>query len=78
MTCIFCNGKTEEGLVTHMIDIQGHITIVRGMPVDICTQCGEYFIDDETMEKLEVVKNNIRKKLDEPELVVEIQFKDIA
>ena len=45
MNCVMCKGKLIEGKVNHIVDIDGHIIIVKNVPANICTQCGDYYID---------------------------------
>ena len=42
--CVMCKGMLIEGKVNHIVDIDGHIIIVKNVPANICTQCGEYYI----------------------------------
>lgn len=46
MNCVICKGKLLEGKVNHIVDINGHIIIVKNVPANICTQCGEYYISN--------------------------------
>lgn len=55
MSCVMCKGKLIEGKVNHIVDIDGHIIIVKNVPANICTQCGEYYINHKiaiTIEEL--------------------------
>ena len=42
--CVMCKGMLIEGKVNHIVDIDGHIIIVKNVPANICTQCGDYYI----------------------------------
>ncbi|WP_300379925.1 type II toxin-antitoxin system MqsA family antitoxin [Clostridium sp.] len=53
MNCVMCKGKLIEGKVNHIVDINGHIIIIKNVPANICTQCGEYYIDNKTALVLE-------------------------
>ena len=53
MNCVMCKGKLIEGKVNHIVDINGHIIIIKNVPANICTQCGEYYIDNNTALILE-------------------------
>jgi YgiT-type zinc finger domain-containing protein len=53
MNCVMCKGKLIDGKVNHIVDINGHIIIIKNVPANICTQCGEYYIDNKTALILE-------------------------
>lgn len=53
MECVICKGKLIEGKVNHIVDIDGHIIIIKNVPANICTQCGEYYVDTNIALKLE-------------------------
>jgi YgiT-type zinc finger domain-containing protein len=48
-----CKGNLIEGLVNHIVDIKGHIIIIKNVPANICTQCGEYYIENKIALVLE-------------------------
>ena len=51
--CLMCKGKMEAGKVNHIIDINGHIIIVKNVPALVCKQCGEYFLEHSIAVKIE-------------------------
>ncbi|MPM71411.1 hypothetical protein SDC9_118376 [bioreactor metagenome] len=48
MNCVMCKGRLIDGKVNHIVDINSHIIIIKNVPANICTQCGEYYIDNKT------------------------------
>jgi YgiT-type zinc finger domain-containing protein len=48
MNCVMCKGKLIDGKVNHIVDINNHIIIIKNVPANICTQCGEYYVDNKT------------------------------
>lgn len=58
MDCIMCKGKLIEGIVNHIVDIKGHI-IIKNVPANICTQCGEYYIENKIALILEELIDGI-------------------
>jgi len=63
MKCPLCAGEMEKGVTTLTFNQGPEETIVvKNVPADVCTQCGEAFIDFETTEKVEqvikIVKSN--------------------
>ena len=53
MYCVICkNGEAKPGNVTVTLQ-RGESTIVfKDVPADICENCGEYYLSEETTEKL--------------------------
>jgi YgiT-type zinc finger domain-containing protein len=53
MRCTTCkNGTTKPGLTTYVADRDGHVAVIRGVPADICEQCGETYFDEKTAQSL--------------------------
>lgn len=61
MNCILCKGKLIQGKVNHIVDIDGHIIIIKGVPANICKQCGEYYIETNIALKLEKIIEKAKK-----------------
>ena len=53
MRCVMCKGNMENGLINHIVDVNGHITVVKNVPALNCSQCGESYIEHEVAKKLE-------------------------
>lgn len=53
MNCVMCKGRLIDGKVNHIVDINSHIIIIKNVPANICTQCGEYYIDNKTALMIE-------------------------
>ena len=53
MYCVICKqGQTDFGRVTVTLQ-RGESTIVfREVPADVCVNCGEYYLSEETTKKL--------------------------
>jgi YgiT-type zinc finger domain-containing protein len=53
MKCVICrNGETRPGKVTVTIERDGTTLIVRGVPAEICENCGEEYVEDSAAVKL--------------------------
>lgn len=62
MTCIVCkNGKTNLGTTTETYELGTAVVVVRGIPAEVCDQCGESYTDAETTRQLEVIVERARK-----------------
>ena len=56
MKCTFCiNGETKPGKTKSIIEEDGIVVIIRDIPADVCTNCGEAYLDDSTAEKLDEI-----------------------
>ena len=63
MTCVLCkNGETQSGEVTVTLQRGDTTVIVKGVPGDICGNCGEYYLSDTvTGQVLGLAEDAVRK-----------------
>ncbi|AJA47866.1 hypothetical protein CPAST_c17960 [Clostridium pasteurianum DSM 525 = ATCC 6013] len=61
MNCILCKANLVQGKVNHIVDLDGHIIIIKGVPANVCKQCGEYFIENDIALKLEKIIEEVIK-----------------
>lgn len=62
MNCVICKSHLEKKEVNHIVDLgESGIIIVKNVPANVCTQCGEYYLDTGTAIKLENIIEEIRK-----------------
>ena len=60
-SCFFCkNGTVEHSVTTYMVDLKTCIVIIKNVPCEECTQCGEKYFTDSVMEKLEAIVKKVR------------------
>jgi len=53
MKCVICrNGETRPGKVTVTLERDGTTLIVRGVPAEVCENCGEEYVEDSAAMKL--------------------------
>lgn len=69
MNCLLCKGDLEEKRTTFMSDLGGTIVIIKNVPSLVCTQCGEAYYDDETMERIERIIDYLREAVTEVAIV---------
>lgn len=51
MRCVFCEmGETLSGQVTVTLDRGGTTVVVRHVPDDVCSVCGEYYLSQPVSE----------------------------
>ena len=49
MRCVVCkHGQTEPGTTTITLDRGGLILVMRDVPAQVCPDCGEAYVDEET------------------------------
>lgn len=61
-SCFFCkNGKVSHAFTTYMVDLENCIVIVKNVPCEECSDCGEKYFSDEVMKKLEVIVKKARE-----------------
>jgi YgiT-type zinc finger domain-containing protein len=49
MECALCKvGTTEKGTVTVTLERNGAIVLIKEVPAEICTNCGHYYLTEET------------------------------
>ncbi len=48
MKCVICkHGETKPGFATVKLTRDESIFVFKGVPADICQDCGEYYLSDE-------------------------------
>ncbi len=53
MQCAFCGqGETEPGMATVTLAPENTIVVIRNVPADVCTTCGEEYVSKEIMGEL--------------------------
>ena len=65
MNCFMCKGSLEDKLTTFMVDANNCIVIVKNVPSQVCSQCGETSYTDNVASQLEKIASEARKALSE-------------
>ncbi len=53
MKCVICkNGETRSGKATVTLEREGTTLVIKGVPADICANCGEEYVDEGTTARL--------------------------
>ena len=60
--CPLCGGEKGPGKTIYSVDLKGGVVVVRDVPAQICSQCGEEWIDPQTSIILEQIINECRKR----------------
>ncbi len=62
MKCALCRtGETKPGKTTETYEIGSAIVVLRGVPADVCQQCGEAYTDEATTRQLEKIVDQARR-----------------
>ena len=49
MTCVICkNGETQLGKATVTLEREDTTLVIKGVPAQVCANCGEEYVDEET------------------------------
>jgi len=65
MKCFLCKGRIEDKPTTFMVDLENCIVIVKNVPSQVCSQCGEISYSNEVTHQLEKFVNDMRKAVTE-------------
>lgn len=53
MNCLICkNGITQSGNVTVTLQRNSTTVIIKDVPAEICENCGEYYLSEESTDKV--------------------------
>jgi len=53
MKCVICrHGETQAGTATVMLTRDAMTLVFRGVPAQVCANCGEEYVDEETTARL--------------------------
>jgi YgiT-type zinc finger domain-containing protein len=54
MTCVICKqGQTFNGTATVTLERDNATIIIKDVPAEVCENCGEYYLSEETTGRLE-------------------------
>jgi len=74
MKCFMCKGHLEDKLTTFMVDLGKCIVIVKNVPSQVCSQCGEVSYNNEVAKELEKIVSTMRASLTEIAVVITHQM----
>ena len=56
MKCALCRtGETKPGKTTETYEIGSAVVVLRGVPADVCQQCGEAYTSEATTRQIEKI-----------------------
>jgi len=65
MNCFMCNGAINDKTTTFLVDVDNCIVIVKNVPSQVCSQCGETSYTDEVASQLETMVTSAKMALAE-------------
>lgn len=70
MKCVICKqGETQPGMTTVTLTRGEVTTVIKNVPADICENCGEYYLSDETAGKVLALAEEAMKHNQEVEVI---------
>ncbi|MDR2434012.1 MAG: type II toxin-antitoxin system MqsA family antitoxin [Treponema sp.] len=61
MKCGICKADMEEKRVTHTEDVNNSVVVIRNVPAQICTECGNGWYTGAVADKLEKTVGKVLK-----------------
>ncbi len=65
MTCFYCKGTMKPSTTTYMEDLGNCIVIIKNVPCNKCTQCGEVSYSGVTIKRIEAIIAQLKNTLTE-------------
>ena len=70
MQCTFCrHGVTQAARATVTLEREKTILVIRDVPADVCEQCGEYYLDEETTSRVFVLAEEAARHHEEVKIL---------
>ena len=53
MNCVICkHGSTAAGYATVTLERKGTVVVMKGVPAEICANCGEHYLSSSVAERV--------------------------
>ncbi len=63
MKCVICkNGQTKPGRATVTLERQETTLVVKNVPAEVCTNCGEEYVDEKAASRLLRIAEEVAQK----------------
>ena len=53
--CPFCKGRIEQRRIEHVHRWKGELYLLKNVPAEVCTQCGEVFFGPDALKAMDRV-----------------------
>ncbi len=67
--CFYCKGDMRPATTTHVVNYNGCLIVIKNVPCEECSQCGEVEYSDEVMERLETIVDRAKQLLQEVSVI---------
>ena len=61
MKCLYCKGSLEEKKTNYIADLGDSIIVIRNVPTQVCSQCGERSYSYHVSVRLQEIVEQVRK-----------------
>jgi YgiT-type zinc finger domain-containing protein len=62
MKCVVCKmADTQVGVATVTLERDGLTLVVKGVPAQVCSNCGEQYVDEQVASELLATANELAK-----------------
>lgn len=68
--CPMCKGSIHPGKTVFTAKIGTGILLIEDVPAEICSLCGEKWLSDETMNRVELIADGVRDRHVKFEIIV--------
>ena len=75
MSCFMCKGNLEDKLTNFIADLGNCIIIVKDVPSQVCSQCGEVSYNNDVALQLEKIINKTKSTLTE---IAVVRYSNVA
>ncbi len=75
MSCFMCKGNLEDKLTNFIADLGNCIIIVKDVPSQVCSQCGEVSYSNDVALQLEKIINETKNTLTE---IAVVRYSNVA
>jgi len=65
MSCFTCKGNVEKSTTTYMSEYECCYIIIKNVPCNKCTQCGEEYLNGVTLQNIEKILGKVKNALTE-------------
>ena len=69
MTCFFCKGNLQPDVTTYFQDLGGYYIIIKNVPCEKCSQCGEVTYTFAVLKRIEQIIEQVKNAVEEVTVV---------
>lgn len=67
--CFYCKGDMQPSKTTHVVSYNDCVIVIKNVPCEECSQCGEIEYSDEVMRHLEEIVNDVKRLMQEVSVI---------